>query len=498
MYNGEPNNTGGIMTNTVKNFMSEFSAILPERKIFIVGGAVRDLIMTPDAEPNDYDFATDASIDELDEWFSIVDIGQSRDFGIVSVQYKGESFEVAQFRTDTAYTNGRHPDAVVFDATIEDDARRRDFTINAMYMDADGNIMDFHDGMADIQQGNIKCVGNPIDRFEEDALRILRAVRFSVTYDMHIDDKTASAIKLKAHNINHLTQERITGEIMKMATKGGVKFFKYLETLEDLSLMSIIFPEIWNMRDYNHAHIHHPEGALMRHSDFTGFLPLSLKALDEGWELYHAGSVYDHMMSCMNQLNEDDSLEVIIGTLYHDIGKPISASLKDEEYGTYSFKRHEYLGKNVWGELCAKRKFNNDIKDVVKFCIEHHMNCNNSKLKRKGTILELALSPYFETLKRVCYADDASRGPEVYDEARYKANMKKLDDFRDTYIDESAFKSKVKGFINGGHVMKLRNMEKPSREVGDVIKFVTDKLIECDFNIDQAEVDKMVINYKGE
>lgn len=486
------------MTDTVKKFMSEFSAILPERKILIVGGAVRDLMMRPDEEPNDYDFATDATIEEIEEWFSIADIGQSRDFGIVSVQFDGESFELAQFRTDKEYTNGRHPDGVILNATIEDDAERRDFTINGMYMDADGNITDFHGGMADIQRGRVACIGNALDRFEEDALRILRAVRFAVTYDMYIEGKTANAIKLKAHKLEFLSQERITGEILKMATKGGPKFYKYLKALEELSLMDIVFPEIYKMRDYNHHWVHHPEGALMKHPNIRGFLPLELKKLDEGWEVFHAGSVYDHMMSCMNQLEESDSLEVIMSTLYHDIGKPISATLKDADFGTYAFKRHEYLGSNVWGELCAKRKFSNELKEVVKFCINNHMNGNNPDMKRKGSILEIALSPHFEVLKRVCFADDASRGPEVYDEVRFKTNMDRLNEFRDTYVDESAFKTKVKGFINGARVMSLRKMDRPSKEVGDVIKFVTDILVERDFDIEHSEVDKIITEYKGE
>ena len=161
---------------------------------FIVGGAVRDLIMGVDA-PNDYDYVTTIPMDVLESNFQTANIGMSRDFGILSVIIDSVPYEVAQLREDSSESDGRHPaKCKLINVSIEADSTRRDLTINSLYLDIYGNVLDFHGGIQDINDGIIRFVGNPLERMEEDALRLIRVLRFAATTDMEISEDTHEAI----------------------------------------------------------------------------------------------------------------------------------------------------------------------------------------------------------------------------------------------------------------------------------------------------------------
>lgn len=487
------------MNKKVRKFMTEFERKLGGNYIYLVGGCVRDKLMG--RVPNDYDFATDADMEDVYKHFNCVDIGQSKSFGITSIQYEGESYEVARFRGDGDYTNGRHPDEVKFGGGISEDAERRDFTINAMYIDTDGDVWDFFDAEDHIKQKRIVAVGNADERIKEDALRILRALRFAVTFDFKIDQSLKQAIIDNRETLKKLSQERVTGEIVKVASKGGKVFYKYFELLEKFQLMEIVFPEIEVMKKYGQHYIHHPEGATMKDVKTGGISPLNIKAIERGSHTVEScGTVYDHMKSVMNRIPADASEMVVLSALWHDVAKPMTAEIKGEGFmETYSFKRHEYKGVALFEEIAKRRKIGGELRECIKFCIAQHMNMNNKDLSKKSKILELALNPYFDVLAEVSRADDGSRnvaGNRIYSKKAFDKNLQKFLDTRDTFVDTKAFKSKVAGFIDGKKVMEQLDI-KPSKRVGEIIKHVTEWLIENDFGVSENDVKDKIFEVNG-
>ena len=225
----------------------------------IVGGSVRDIIMGK--EPHDVDIASSASPDQIGTIFKTYDIGKSKDFGIVVVQQDGYDFEVAQFRVDSAgSSDNRRPDSVTYVKDFKDDASRRDFSINALGINSEGEIVDHFGGIDDIKNQMIKAVGDPRKRFSEDALRIIRLLRFSANMGFTIEQKTFDAAKELAPLVVKLSAERIRDEMYKSA-KSGKSLAKFIEGLDSVGLLSIILPEIYTMKELQHHHIHHPEGA---------------------------------------------------------------------------------------------------------------------------------------------------------------------------------------------------------------------------------------------
>ena len=241
----------------------EVLKILEEHgKAYIVGGAVRDIVLGKDFD--DVDIATNVPMDKIEELFPTHDIGANKDFGVVVIEYKGENIEVAQFRSDGTYTDGRRPDKIEIVPDFKDDASRRDFTINSLGLDSDGNIIDYFDGMKDIKNKVLRTVGNPSDRFGEDYLRMLRAIRFSTRLGFKLDPETKKAIKNGSANINDIAGERIQKEIVKMAKQEGTKFADAIVELDETGLLDEILPEIVKLKEFKHNLKFHPEGAYVR------------------------------------------------------------------------------------------------------------------------------------------------------------------------------------------------------------------------------------------
>jgi tRNA nucleotidyltransferase (CCA-adding enzyme) len=242
-------------------FMNEINKIDPTSQTYIVGGAVRDIIMG--YIPNDFDIATNVPCSIIDQKFETFDIGKNKDFGISVVIFEGETREVANFRKDGEYSDGRHPDSVEIVDSFEEDSARRDFTINAMGMTSDGTIIDHHNGMEDIKNKVIRCVGKAEKRIAEDYIRIMRAIRFAARYDFSIDSETVEAIKKFAPDMmEKVSVERVWGEFVKMA--GGKNFYKAVEMMYDFGVMKYVFPQMSDMANFPHNPKHHPEGAKVR------------------------------------------------------------------------------------------------------------------------------------------------------------------------------------------------------------------------------------------
>lgn len=225
---------------------------------YIVGGSVRDIVMN--IQPHDIDIATNVSMEKIEKMFKTIDIGKNKDFGVLVVRHNNISYEVAHYRCDGKYSDGRRPDEVQLTQSLEDDVKRRDFTINGMAMDLHGNVVDYVNGLEDIQNKIIRCIGDPNKRIAEDKLRMLRAIRFATRFDFTIEPITFRAIQDNAHSINDISTERIRDELYKMAEQTGECFVEAILLLKATGLLKQILPEIDCMDKYEHTITTHPEG----------------------------------------------------------------------------------------------------------------------------------------------------------------------------------------------------------------------------------------------
>jgi tRNA nucleotidyltransferase (CCA-adding enzyme) len=237
---------------------------------FIVGGYVRDVFQAFNSnmvkvETNDIDIVTNCSVDKLTEMFQCYDIGKSKDFGIVCVKMDEFDFEVANYRADVYHNgNGLGADGVKIVDNITEDLARRDFTINAMAVDINDEVVDPFGGQEDMFAEVIRSVGNPDERFAEDYVRMLRGIRFAAKLNFTIHSSVSESIQKNAHNILKIAPERIQKELIKMASMGGYKFAKSLQLMKDFGILKHILPEVDVMDQYEHHYSVHPEGATVR------------------------------------------------------------------------------------------------------------------------------------------------------------------------------------------------------------------------------------------
>lgn len=299
---------------------------------YAVGGCVRDSILA--REPDDWDITTSAKPEEVKACFRrTVDTGIAH--GTVTVLIGDEGFEVTTYRIDGTYSDGRHPDAVRFTPELKEDLRRRDFTINAMAYSAGTGLIDLYGGMADLQKKKIRCVGDPDARFGEDALRVLRAVRFAAQLGFSIDADTREAIKRHAGRLAMISAERIQTELVKLITSPHPEFVGELYTL---GITEVILPE------FDEA---------MRTEQNTK---------------HHMYSVGMHTVKAMCEIPCDKVLRLTM--LLHDLGKP--AMKRTDRDGVDHFRGHAEYGARMADGILRRLKFDNDTRKRVVHLIRFH------------------------------------------------------------------------------------------------------------------------------
>lgn len=317
---------------------------------YFAGGCVRDKIMG--VEPEDYDIATDAVPEKIRELYQkTVLVGVQ--YGVVLVIKNGISFEVAAFRKDGKYVDGRHPETVGFSKSAEEDVLRRDFTINGLLYDPfKEEILDYVGGQDDIKAGVIKAIGDPIKRFQEDKLRLMRAVRFASRYKYKIEEKTEEAIKLTASKITEVSPERIRDELDKIIR--GAHPGLGLQMLQDMDILKYILPEASEMAGVKQPEEFHPEGDVFVHTKI------------------------------MLDLLENPSLVLAFAALLHDIGKPGTFIQKER----IRFDGHVSLGAKMADMICRRLRFSNFERERIVIYIENHLKfmdvqeMREAKLKR--------------------------------------------------------------------------------------------------------------------
>ena len=419
---------------------------------FIVGGSVRDIILGDSI--HDVDIATNMPIDTIAKLWRSYDIGKSKDFGIVVVRENGIAYEIAQFRTDGTYSDGRRPETVTITTSFEDDASRRDLTINAMGIDVDGNIIDYFDGKKDIKNRVIRTVGNPHDRFGEDYLRMMRVPRFAAKLDFRIGTKTKDAIKDLAPNLSKLSVERVKEEIFKAATQSGDKFAKYIMELDDLGILNVILPEIVKYKEFEHSPKHHPEGDVWQHT---------LEAL---------------------KVNKVKDPIINLAILLHDIGKTVTFGQKED--GTPTYFGHAEEGMKLVDVIADRLKLSNDERNKIQFAVGNHMRFGEILKMKPSKIAKLVSDDNWDLLVAVSKADDFARGSAISGD--FEAIVDRAIEIRHRW---GGSKERVTKLVDGRKVMELRGL-KPSKAVGHIINVTTEFIIDNNIS-DQKMIDDFIM-----
>ncbi|MFH0818383.1 MAG: CCA tRNA nucleotidyltransferase [Patescibacteria group bacterium] len=298
---------------------------------YIVGGSVRDILM--DKEPKDWDVTTNATPQEIQKAF--INSFYNNVFGTVGVVVEGDTVEVTTYRSETSYSDKRHPDKITFSKTLDEDLRRRDFTVNAMAYDGN-SIIDNYSGKKDLEKKIIRAVGDPNERFNEDALRMLRAIRFSAQLDFYIEEQTWRAIIKLKKNIIHVSGERIRDELIKIIDSDDALRGMWL--LKESGLQKIILPEL-------------ESGVGVKQNK------------------HHPYTVYFHNLLTMQYCPSENYL-VKLAALFHDIAKP---ETKQGDDINATFYNHEHMGVKTTRQIMKRLKFSAEEISKVVHLVKNHM-----------------------------------------------------------------------------------------------------------------------------
>jgi tRNA nucleotidyltransferase/poly(A) polymerase len=332
-------------------------------KAYLVGGCVRDLVLG--REPQDYDVATDAHPARVQELFpSSVDVGAR--FGVILVVEDSAQVEVATFRSDLGYSDGRHPDRVEYSTSPEEDVRRRDFTINGLMQDMETQqILDFVGGREDLRQGIVRAIGTPEVRFREDRLRIVRAVRFAARFGYVIEPATFRAIVAAAPHITEVSAERLRDEITKLLTEGAAR--RAFELLDTTGLLKACLPEIAAMKGVAQPPEFHPEG-----------------------------DVWVHTLLMLENLPPRPPATLAWAVLLHDVGKPPTFTSAQQTGDRIRFDGHAEIGARMAAAICRRLRFSVDDTEQIESLVANHLRFKDVFQMRPATLKRFARLPRFE------------------------------------------------------------------------------------------------------
>ena len=410
---------------------------------YAVGGCVRDSILG--RKPDDWDITTSAKPEEIKRLFPrTVDTGIKH--GTVTVLLEKEGFEVTTYRIDGVYEDSRHPSEVTFTANLIEDLRRRDFTINAMAYNERSGLVDIYGGLQDIEDRQIRCVGNAEERFEEDALRILRAVRFSAQLGYQIHEDTQRAIKQLAPNLQKISAERIQVELVKLVVSPHPD---YLRTAYELGITAQILPEFDLCMETPQRHRHH---------------------------CYDVG---EHILHSMLGVEPDKVLR--LGMLFHDIGKPQTLTVDAD--GTTHNKKHPFEGEKITRKVLRRLKFDNDTTDkVTKLVLYHDYDIAPTEAGVRRAIHRMG-EDIFAMIFTVRRADIGAQSDYMREE-----KLQKVDYIEKLYhkVLERKDAVSLKDLAITGSDLIAEGMT-PGRQIGETLAALLDRVLD-DPNLNKKEI----------
>jgi poly(A) polymerase len=395
----------------MKDFSTSIVQTLRQQgyQAYLVGGCVRDLLLK--REPKDYDVATNATPEQVMRIFpETYAVGVQ--FGVVLVPVPGTkhvsvptedstpegsthptAVEVATFRSDIGYSDGRHPDEVRFSSDPREDVARRDFTINGMLLDPvayqeTGEVLDYVGGRDDLRAGIIRTIGDPEHRFGEDKLRMLRAVRFAARFDYTIEPATFAAIQKLAHEIAVVSRERVRDELTRMLTEGHSQ--RAFRLLDESGLLKHVLPEISAMKGVEQPPEFHPEG-----------------------------DVFIHTLLLLENLPQPCPLTLAWGALLHDVGKPPTFRVAPDRI---RFDNHVEVGVKIAEEVCRRLRFSNDDTEQILALVDNHMRFGHVLRMKESTLKKFLRLPKFDEHLALHRADSLAshRNLATYEFVRQK------------------------------------------------------------------------------
>jgi len=422
-------------------FVQNIIKILTQNKFeaFIVGGSVRDLLLNK--EPKDWDITTNARPEKILELFT--DAKYENRFGTVIVPLRNEAgvlehvVEVTTYRSEQGYSDHRRPDEVVFEDNLEADLARRDFSINALAMDATGKITDLYNGQKDLQLKVVRTVGEPSDRFKEDALRMMRAVRLSCQLGFTIEGKTERAISKLAGSIKFVANERIRDELVKILASDNPS--QGIIKLQELKLLHYIIPELEEGLDMKQNH-------------------------------HHVYNVFDHCVLALKNC-PNNQWQVRLASLMHDIGKPRTRKMLN---GAATFYNHELVGAKIVEKFMKRLNFSTEDSKRVVNLVRNHMFYYNVDEVTASSVRRLIVKVGEENLSDLIDLRVADRlGSGVAKAMPYKLRHLQymMDKVRHDPISVKMLK------INGEDLMKLLKIE-PGPKIGALLDVLLAEVIE--------------------
>lgn len=359
---------------------------------YFAGGCVRDNLLG--VEPNDFDIVTSALPDEILRIFPATGHKVGEHFGVILVQFGGFSFDVATFRKDGDYLDGRHPDKIFY-CSAQEDALRRDFTINGLFEHPlTGEIVDFVGGVGDLEGALIRAIGSPSKRFEEDSLRLMRAIRFATTKNFTIETDSYEAICNHSSWISKISMERIKSEFDLILLSPNRS--KGIKLLVESGLMKEIIPEFLELIGCKQPPEYHPEG-----------------------------DVYIHTMLMLSLLDGFAPLTLVLAVLLHDIGKP--SVYEVDATGRIRFSGHASIGAEMSRSILKRMKYSNKIKDEVSSMVKRHMDFMNVQKMKRSTLRKFISSPLIHQELELHRVDCSSSHGQL---DNYDFVNKSLNDFK--------------------------------------------------------------------
>jgi poly(A) polymerase len=355
-------------------------------KAYLAGGCVRDMLRG--VEPHDYDIATDATPERVQELFpKTIPVGAQ--FGVVLVLENGHQFEVATFRSDEAYVDGRRPTSVRY-GTAEEDAQRRDFTINGLFFDPVAQqVIDFVGGRTDIERKLVRTIGEPRKRLAEDKLRMLRCVRFAASLGYEIEPATFAAVKEMVGQIQVVSAERVRDELIKIFTRPNAG--RGLELLDAAGLLKEVLPEV-----------------------------AAMKGVEQPAEFHPEGDVFQHTKLMLDALPPNPSVVLAFAVLLHDVGKPPTFERAPDRI---RFNEHDRVGAELAETILRRLRFPNDQIEKIVLCVAEHMRFQHVKEMRPAKLKRILARDTFPDELQLHRIDcEAShRNLENYDYLKAKA-----------------------------------------------------------------------------
>jgi poly(A) polymerase len=413
---------------------------------YLAGGCVRDFLLNK--TPQDYDIATSAKPEDVQRIFPrTIPVGAQ--FGVVLVVLNGDSFEVASFRFDGPYLDGRRPSQVRY-GTLQEDIMRRDFTINGMVYDPiENRVVDLVEGKKDLERRCIRAIGNPRERFEEDRLRVVRAIRFAASLNFAIDSVTFDAIKQLAATITQISWERIGEEITRILTEGGAR--RGFELLDETGLLKILLPEIERMKGVEQSPDHHPEGDVFKHTLLT----------------------LSHL--------ETPTETLAYGCLLHDVGKPVCFH---QEAGRITFYGHTDRGAEMAEAILKRLKRGRAAWERVAYLVKNHLRHTQAPKMRLSTLKRFLREEGIDELLELARIDALSSSGDLQ---HYRFCQERLSEMQEEEIRPEPL-LRGKDLIGMGYI--------PGPIFAEILQRVEDAQLGGELTSRQEAVDWVKKNYR--